>query len=86
MTLPDDQQAARVADAQQAAYFREELATQRQLLQIDIEKRRAHIGRPGEAGRRVRRAMSSAEAQLRYVDGLITGLDRRFGPEKAETF
>ena len=74
-----DVQAAKVADAQQAAYFRSELAAEREFLLIGIAKRQALIHRPGDAGRRMRASMRSAEAEVRYLERLIAGLDSRFG-------
>jgi hypothetical protein len=80
VTVTDDQQAARAADVQQAAHFRDALAAERELLIGDINKRRPLIDRPSDAGR-VRRGVQSAEAQLRYVDRLIARLDGRFPPD-----
>jgi hypothetical protein len=61
MEATEDLQAARAADAQQAAYFRDELAAERQLLLSDIEKRRTLVEhRNGNVGRRIGRAAHSA--------------------------
>lgn len=77
-----DLQAAKVADTQQAAYFRSELAAERELLLTGIGKRQALVHRPGDAGRRMRASLRSAEAELRYLERLIAGLDSRFGTAK----
>jgi hypothetical protein len=77
MTLIDDQAAAH-ADARQAAYFRAKLNAERQLLQVEIGKRRALIDRPSDAARRQRSSLNSAEAELRYLNSLIARLDSRF--------
>jgi len=74
---------ATAADSQQAAYFRAELGAQRQLLRAAIGKRTALISRPSEAHRRRWTSVKSAEAELRYIDRLIAGIDSRFQPEQA---
>jgi hypothetical protein len=79
VTVTDHERAARLADSQQAEYFRAELNAERELLLTEIGKRRALIDHPGDAERRLRRAVQSSEAQLRYLDRLIAGLDSRFG-------
>jgi hypothetical protein len=79
--IHSDVEAARVADTQQAAYFRAELEAQRRMLLTGIGKRRALTSRPGDAGRRQRASLASAEAEVRYLTRLIDRLDRRFAAD-----
>lgn len=76
MTLIDDQ-AARAADARQAAYFRAELDAERQHLLDGIVARRALIERRTQNSR-LRTEVHSAEAEVRYLGRLIARLDERF--------
>jgi hypothetical protein len=80
-----DVEAARVADTQQAAYFRAELEAQRRTLLTGIGKRRALTSRPGDAGRRQRASLASAEAEVRYLTRLIDRLDRRFAVDSDQS-
>jgi hypothetical protein len=76
MTLSEDQAAARLADAQQAAYFRTELDAARRNLEQGLIERRALIA-GGQSGR-LNTELHSAEAELRYLDRLIARIDDRF--------
>lgn len=75
VTLTD--RATIAADAQQAAYFRAELTTERNQLMEGIAKRRAIIERRAYASS-VRADATRAEAEVRYLDRLIASIDRRF--------
>jgi hypothetical protein len=77
-----DVEAARVAEA---AYFRAELEAQRRMLLTGIGKRRALTSRPGDAGRRQRASLASAEAEVRYLTRLIDRLDRRFAVDSDQS-
>ncbi len=72
-------QAAQRADVEQAARFRFELETERQLLLADVGKRRALIDRPADAGHG-RVSLTRTEVQLRHIDWLLAKLDSRFDP------
>lgn len=85
MTLTADEAAAvAAADVAQAAYFRASLLDERERLAVELGKRRSDIAHRTVGGRRtsvvIRLAshLRSVEAELRYVDGLIARLDRRF--------
>lgn len=72
------------ADALQAAYLRRCLHDQRSQLAGEITKRQAEIINRMELGKmsaigRLRSQIRNVEAELRYLDGLIAGLERRFG-------
>jgi hypothetical protein len=76
--------AAEAADAPQAAYFRRSLCAERAQLLAEICKRRDDIAKrtdPGStsATHRLGSYVRRAEAQVRYLDRLIAGLDYRFG-------
>jgi hypothetical protein len=83
VTLLDDEAAAKAADTLQAAYFRTSLCNERAHLLAEISKRRNEIARRTERGStyaidRLRSHLRSVEVQVRYLDGLIARLDRRF--------
>jgi hypothetical protein len=70
----------------QAVYFRSSLTEERQGLLLDIARRSAEITRRTHSGQvsavgRLRSQIRSAEAELRYLDGLIDRLDSRFAPD-----
>jgi hypothetical protein len=70
----------------QAVYFRSSLSEERQSLLLDIARRNAEITRRIHGGHvsgvgRLRSQIRSVEAELRYLDGLIDRLDRRFAPD-----
>ena len=78
-----DEHSVRTADAQQAAYLRASLVEQRDQLAGLLAKRRDEIVRRTGEGHhsvigRLRSQARSEEAQLRYIEGMITRLDRRF--------
>jgi hypothetical protein len=88
MTLTDEA-AAQAADAMQAVCLRESLFIERAKLCSEIAERRHYIDR--RAGRvtshtqhRLGSRLRSAESQLRYLDGLIAGLDHRFGTPQCD--
>lgn len=71
------------ADALQAIYFRIALADERERIARIVADSRDELARliavgmtPGTQGPRSR--VHALEAELRYLDGLIAGLDRRF--------
>lgn len=79
--LPGDDGVA--ADAMQAAYFRGTLADERQQIATHVAKHRDEMARcltsgPKSAVAHLRAQVTSMEAELRYLDELIAGLDRRF--------
>lgn len=81
VALADDAAAAKVADVQQAAYFRTSLNDERLRLIAEIDKRRDYIAkrdRTTAVTARLRADLRSVEAELFYVDGLIARLNRRF--------
>jgi hypothetical protein len=88
VALMDDLAAAeadKAADALQAAYFRRALIDERAHLVAEVSKRRDYIAARVEWGRtqatdRLGSQVRSVEAQVRYLDRLIAGLDHRFGP------
>jgi hypothetical protein len=78
-----DEAATRVADAMQAAYFRGRLADEREEVSAHAAKQRAEMASRLQADRlssmrRMQAQVRSLEAELRYLDGLIAKLDRRF--------
>ncbi len=78
-----DEAATRVADAMQAAYFRGCLADEREEVAAHAAKQRAEMASRLQANhlsstRRMRAQVRLLEAELRYLDGLIAKLDRRF--------
>lgn len=78
-----DEAATRVADAMQAAYFRGCLADEREEVAAHAAKQRAEMASRLQADhlssmKRMRAQVRSLEAELRYLDGLIAKLDRRF--------
>jgi hypothetical protein len=67
----------------QAAYFRGCLADEREEVAAHAAKQRAEMASRLRADhlssmRRMRAQVRSLEAELRYLDGLIAKLDRRF--------
>jgi hypothetical protein len=79
----DDETSAMAADAMQAAYFRRYLATERRQIATHVDKYRDELQHRSDAGAlsgtsHLRSQVRSLEAELRYVDGLIDRLDRRF--------
>jgi hypothetical protein len=67
----------------QAAYFRGCLADERELVAAHAAKQRAEMASRLQAHRlssmrRMQAQVRSLEAELRYLDGLIAKLDRRF--------
>jgi hypothetical protein len=79
----DGDTAAAAADAMQAAYFRGYLADEREHVTRHVSKQREELARRLEAGhllgvQLLRSQVGSLEAELRYLDGLIARLDRRF--------
>jgi hypothetical protein len=74
---------AAAADAMQAVYFRGCLADERERIAAHAEKQRSAMVTRLQADRsssrrRMQSRVRSLEAQLRYLDGLIAKLDRRF--------
>ncbi|TPG35753.1 hypothetical protein [Mycolicibacterium hodleri] len=79
----DDDDSSMAADAMQAAYFRGTLADERELIAAHAQKHRDEVARRIAAGMmsgipHLRSQVRSHEAELRYLDGLIAKLDRRF--------
>jgi hypothetical protein len=72
------------ADAKQAAYFRAVLVAHRAQVSDSILKRRALIERRGYASR-LRADVHEAEAEVRQLDWLIAGIDRRFSAHWASS-
>jgi hypothetical protein len=75
--------AAQVADAMQAAYFRSVLADHRAHLDAELTKLRSQAETDEEAGdllalHRLRRQIRGHTSELREVDWLISGLERRY--------
>lgn len=77
MTITDDPTTAVAADALQAARFRDALVTERDQLVVSIGKRRAIIDRRATTGR-LRGEVRDAEIEVRRLNRMIEGLDRRF--------
>ncbi len=82
-------EADKQADAKQAAYFRASLVEERDQLTTHLAKRHDEITRRTDHGQhsaisRLRSQIRSVEAELRYVDGLIYRLDRRFAHRSAD--
>jgi hypothetical protein len=82
-------EAAQAADELQAAYFRVSLVNERDQLAAHVEKQQAEIARRNHLGsssalRRLRLQVRIVEAELRYVDGLIQRLDRRFARQAVD--
>lgn len=75
MVVDDETAAPLASDAEQAAYFRKTLITERERI-LETVITRAPAGSPDTAASQARRA----EAEIRYIDRLIAGLDARFGP------
>ena len=78
-----DEAATWVADAMQAAYFRARFADEREEVAAHAAKQRAEMASRLRADRlssmrRMQAQVRSMEAELRYLDGLIAKLDRRF--------
>lgn len=73
MSLIEDRAATLAADAAQAAYFREALLAQREQILDTVIKRG-----PGSAQTAASQARR-AESEIRHIERLIEGLDRRFG-------
>ena len=72
-----------LADAMQAAYFRGCLADEREEVAAHAAKQRAEMASRLQTDRlssmrRMQAQVRSLEAELRYLDGLIAKLDRRF--------
>jgi hypothetical protein len=65
------------ADAEQAAYFRDELHATRRLLLAETGKRRPLIDRQGEVSQ-FRQPKTNAEAELRHIEWSIARLESRF--------
>ena len=79
----DDDGSAMAADAMQAAYFRGTLADEREHIGGQVAKHREELGRRLATASmsgipHLRSQVRSLEAELRYLDGLIARLDRRF--------
>jgi hypothetical protein len=77
VTITDDPTTAVAGDALQAARFRDALVAERDQLVVSIAKRRAIIDRRSTTGR-LRSEVRDAENQVRRLDRMIDGLDRRF--------
>jgi hypothetical protein len=77
LALDEDDPAWAAADAEQAAYFRASLDSERQHVQDQISMRQSLIERGADTGH-LRVAVHHAEAELRHLDRLIDGLDCRF--------
>jgi hypothetical protein len=78
-----DKAAAYAADAMQAAHFRSCLVDERGQIAAHLAKQRAEMVSRLQADRlssmrRMQAQVRSLEAELRYLDGLIGKLDRRF--------
>jgi hypothetical protein len=81
---------AQAADAMQAAYFRAVLIEHRAQLDVAITKVQSQIEAREQAGarldaRRLRRQMRGYFCEHVQVDWLISGLDRRYSPELADS-
>ncbi len=79
----DDSGSTTAADAMQAAYFRDTLAEEREHTNRQVGKHREEMARRAETGSRygiphLKSHVRALEAELRYLDGLIAKLDRRF--------
>jgi hypothetical protein len=77
VTITDDPTTAVAADVLQAARFRDALVAERDQLVASIGKRRAIIERRATTGR-LRGEVRDAEVQVRRLNRMIDGLDRRF--------
>jgi hypothetical protein len=80
--LPGDDSAV-AADAMQAAYFRGTLADEREQIAEHVATCRNELAQCLTTGSRsaiphLRSQVQTMEAELRYLDELIAGLDRRF--------
>ncbi|MBJ7337885.1 hypothetical protein [Mycolicibacterium sp.] len=78
-----DVDSAMAADAMQAAYFRGTLADEREYIAGHAQKHRDEMARRIASGMlsgvpQLRSQLRSQEAELRYLDGLIAQLDRKF--------
>jgi hypothetical protein len=76
-TSPAAAHSGLTADAEQAAYFRAQLVTERDALVAAILHRRALISR-GRGSSLTASQAQRAEAEARHIDQLIARLDRRF--------
>ncbi|MBJ7382966.1 MAG: hypothetical protein JHC55_00570 [Mycolicibacterium sp.] len=77
MTITDDPTTVVAADAVQAARFRDALVVERDQLVVSIAKRRAIIDRRATTGR-LRGEVRDAEIEVRRLNRMIEGLERRF--------
>jgi hypothetical protein len=77
VTVTDATSAAFAADAEQAAYFRATLLAQREQL-LDVITSRHALREGGTDGDHTASRARRAEAEARYIDRMIAGLDRRF--------
>jgi hypothetical protein len=87
--VTSDREAARVADARQAAYFRDVLEDRRKHLDAGLPRLRKQLGADAPYGDRtdtfrLRRQVQGYEYELVQLDRLIRRLDRRFTDEWAE--
>jgi hypothetical protein len=86
MVDPDfSKEAHATADARQALCLRASLVDEHRQLTAHLTKQRNEITKRVVQGhtsaiRRLRSQARSVEAELRYIDGLIESLDRRFDP------
>jgi hypothetical protein len=77
------EEAAAIADFMQATYYRGFFESERQALAKDLAKfvkaltECTNAGNMGEATR-LRRTIRGADSEIRAIDRLIEGLDRRF--------
>ena len=87
--VTSDREAARVADARQAAYFRGVLDDRRKHLDAGLPRLRKQLEANVSHGDRtntfrLRRQVQAYEYELVQLDRLIRGLDRRFTDDWAE--
>lgn len=87
--VTSDREAARVADARQAAYFRGVLEDRRKHLDAGLHRLRKQLEANAPSGDRtntfsLRRQVRGYEYELVQLDRLIRGLDCRFTDEWAE--